>query len=104
MALYFANITKKQGSYKGGRRMPNQNEPSQEKLNAMLKMASSKLGMSPDQLKNVLNDKNKTNELLNKIGGQNSFNQAMKNPESLEKMINENPQAKKILGDLLNKK
>lgn len=84
--------------------MPNQNEPSQEKLNAMLKMASSKLGMSTDQLKSVLNDKNKTNELLNKIGGQNSFLQAMKNPESLEKMINENPQAKKILGDLMDKK
>lgn len=84
--------------------MPNQNDLSPEKLNAMLKMASSKLGMSPDQLKNVLNDKNKTNELLNKIGGQSSFNQAMKNPESLEKMINENPQAKKILGDLMDKK
>ena len=84
--------------------MPNNNssgEISQEKLSAMLKLASSKLGMSSDQLKAVLSDKSSTDELLNKIGGKKSFDKAMNNPQSLEKLINDNPKAKKMLSDLM---
>jgi hypothetical protein len=84
--------------------MPNNNSSgdiSQEKLNAMFKMASSKLGMSTDQLKTVLSDKKSTEELLGKIGGKGKLQSALDNPQSLEKLINENPAAKKLLGQLL---
>ena len=83
--------------------MPNNNDLgniSQEKMNAMLKLASSKLGMSPDQLKNVLSDKNATNQLLSQLGAKNKVDSTIKNPENLEKLLNDNPKAKKMLSDL----
>ena len=77
---------------------------SNEKINAMLKMASGKLGMSPDQLKGVLSDKKATDELLNKLGGKSKFKSALESPEALEKMLNDNPKAKKMMSDLMGDK
>ena len=74
---------------------------SRQQLDAMIRMASGKLNMTPDQLKSVLADRGKTNDLLNQIGGKAVFDSAMKDPESIEKLINRNPQAKKIIADLL---
>jgi predicted component of type VI protein secretion system len=74
---------------------------SPEKLNTLMKMASSKLGMTTDQLKTVLSDKKATDELLGKIGGKGKFNSTVQNPENLEKIINENPKMKKLLSELM---
>ena len=74
---------------------------SPEKLSALLKLASNRLGMSPDQLKSVLSDKKSTEELLDKLGAKNQYEAAMKDPDSLDKMLNSNPKAKKILNDLM---
>ena len=87
--------------------MPNNNSPgdiSPEKLNAMLKMASGKLGMTTDQLKSVLSDKKSTEKLLGKIGGTGKLKSALESPDNLEKLLNENPKAKKMLGELLGDK
>jgi hypothetical protein len=81
--------------------VPNNNPNiSPEQINAMMKLASGKLGMSPEQLKAVLSDKKSTEDLMNKIGAGNQYKSAVNNPSSFEQMINNNPQAKKLLGDL----
>lgn len=76
----------------------------QEKLNALLKTASEKLGMSQGELKSVLSDKNATDDLLKKIGGANSLKNIIDHPENLQKLINNNPQAKKLLNEILGDK
>lgn len=93
-----------QFTWMGVQQMPNGNQSgniSQDELNKMLKLASSKLGMSPDQLRGVLSDKKATDDLLGRIGGQSKLDAALRNPESLEKMVSQNPKARKMLSDLL---
>ena len=87
--------------------MPKNLDPSNippEKMEAMLKMASNRLGMTPDQLKGVLSDKNATNELLSKLGVKSKVEAVEKDPEALKKMISNNPKAKKMFDDLTGEK
>ena len=72
-----------------------------DKLNAILKMASGKLGMSSEQLKSVLSDKKATENLMNNIGGTDQLKNVLDNPQNLEKFLNANPKAKKLLNELL---
>ena len=79
----------------------NTNNISRQQIEAMIRMASGKLNMTPEQLKSVLSDHEKTDDLLNRIGGKAVFDSAMKDPKSIEKLIRNNPQAKKIIADLM---
>ncbi|HEX3026107.1 MAG TPA: hypothetical protein VHR42_02615 [Clostridia bacterium] len=76
---------------------------SQDKLNAMLKMAGQKLGMSPQQLQSVLSDRKQSEQLISKLCGQDDsqIKSAAKDPKSLEEYLKKNPRAKKMLEDLL---
>lgn len=74
---------------------------SPETLNAMLKMAGSKLGMSPEQLKSTLTDPKKADALLCQLGLKKP---AQDNRQSIEELLNQNPRAKKMLNDLLGGK
>lgn len=75
-----------------------------DQLGAMIKLASGKLGISPEELSSILSDKGRTEDLLKRIGGKKVFDSAMKDPDSLEKVINENPAAKKALSGLFGGK
>jgi hypothetical protein len=75
-----------------------------DQLGAMIKLASGKLGISPEELRSILSDKGRTEELLSRIGGKKVFEAAMKDPDSLEKVTNDNPAAKKTLGGLFGGK
>lgn len=80
------------------------NNISPDKIEAMLRMASNKLGMSPDQLKGVLSDKKATSDLLDQLGAKSKVEAVEKDPEALKKLINNNPKAKKMLEDLMGDK
>lgn len=84
--------------------MPNQNPQglSPETLNAMLKMASSKLGMTPEQLKSAVSDPERADSLLSAIdkssGGKVSS--TISGTGSLEEFLRKNPRAKKLMEEL----
>lgn len=84
--------------------MPNQKPQglSPETLNAMLKLASSKLGMTPEQLKTAVSDPKSADSLLSAIdkssGGK--VRSSMSGAGSLEEFLRKNPQAKKLMDEL----
>jgi hypothetical protein len=79
---------------------------SPEKLDAMLKTASQKLGMTPQQLKAMLSNPNSAGQVLSMIqkqsGGPAPKGGSMQ--QNIEQMLNSNPKAKKMLEDLLGGK
>ena len=79
---------------------------SPEAINEMLKLASKKLGMTPEQLKSTISDPQKANILLQKLDKNNNgkVKSAVNDPKALEDLINSNPKAKKLLNDLLGDK
>ncbi|MDR3552271.1 MAG: hypothetical protein P4L75_04020 [Clostridia bacterium] len=86
--------------------MPKQSDFSPEAVNAMLKMASSKLGMTPEQLKATLTDPKKANELLDSVNKKSGshIKPSANNERTLEDLLNSNPQAKKLISELLGEK
>jgi hypothetical protein len=73
---------------------------SEDQLNAMLEMAGKKLGISPMQLRNALSDPKKAQSLLSQIDQNSGGKINTSSPEYLEKIINNNPKAKKMFDDL----
>lgn len=86
--------------------MAKTNDFQPEAVNAMLKAASAKLGMSPAQLRAMLSDPKKSNELLNSVCGKGGgqAKKALSSEKALENFLNKNPQAKKLLGELMGEK
>ena len=80
------------------------NNVNRDKLNIMLQMAANKLGLDPQKLQNQL-EQGVFNEALSRLGGDQSayVNRLISNPKALEQMLN-NPQVKKALEDLMDKK
>ena len=79
---------------------------SPDSLSAMLKMASKKLGISPEQLKSTLNDPKKANALLDSLDKKNNgaLKSAMSDPKTLQKMVENNPAARKLFNELMGEK
>ena len=76
---------------------------SPQAVEAMLKMASAKLGMSPEQLKSTIQDPKNADALLSgleKKTGQN-VKSAARNPQSFDELLASNPKLKKLLAELL---
>ncbi|MFT8888795.1 MAG: hypothetical protein ABF449_01210 [Ethanoligenens sp.] len=80
--------------------MANENgKPTQQDIDRLLQIASKKLGISPDKLKTTLSDSKTAQELLNRVGGEKA-KQALNNPQVLQDMLKNNPQAKRFYDDL----
>lgn len=77
---------------------------SEDQLNAALKMASAKLGVTPEQLKKMLSDQKSAEELMNSIGAGNAYRSARINPEQIEAMLRNNPKARQLISELMEKK
>lgn len=73
---------------------------SNDQLNALLSTAGKKLGISPDQLRAALSDPKIAQSLLSDIDKKSGGKFKTGDKSALEKMVNSNPQAKKILDDL----
>lgn len=73
---------------------------SKEQLNAILETAGKKLGISPDQLRAAMSDPKKAESLLNKIDKHNGGKFNTQDPAALEKIVRNNPKAKKMLDEL----
>ena len=67
-----------------------------EQIEAMIRLASGKLHMSPDQLKNILSDPGQTDSSLSRIGGKTAYESAMKDPGAVVKSLRDIPHARKI--------
>ena len=82
------------------------NKFSQSNMQELLKIASKKLGMTPEQLHQTIADPQKAEELITRIGGPKSeqYKSAMKSSSSIEQLPNSNPKAKKLLEELLGDK
>lgn len=80
--------------------MANENgRPSQQDIDRLLQIASKKLGITPEKLKTTLSDKKAAQDLLNRVGG-NKAKQALTNPQALQDLLKNNPQAKHFYDDL----
>lgn len=77
---------------------------SPEKFDALLKIASEKLGMPKDQLKAAVSNPKMANELLEKLSNKNNLKSSINNPKTLEKLLNNNPKAKEMLHEILEDK
>jgi hypothetical protein len=79
---------------------------SPEILNAMLKMAGQKLGMTTEQLRATISDPKKADELLSSLnknsGGK--AKEAMGSTSAIEDLLKSNPKAKKMLENLMGGK
>lgn len=82
-----------------------------ETLDKMIKIASKKLGMTPEKLKSAVNDPKQAENLLSSLGKNPSKSaragvdpSALNSPAALEKLINSNPKAKKLLEELMGNK
>ncbi len=73
-----------------------------EQIEAMIRLASGKLHMTPEQLHGILSDPGQTDALLSRIGGKTAYDSAVKDPGAVEKLLRENPQARKLIESLLN--
>lgn len=71
-----------------------------EQIEAMIRLASGKLKMSPEQLRQILSNPGQTDALLSQIGGKTAYDSAMKDPGAVEKMLRNNPQVRKIIEGL----
>lgn len=74
-------------------------KPSQKDIDRLLQIASKKLGTTPEKLKATLSDKKATQSLLGHIGGEKA-KQALNNPQVLQDLLKNNPQAKRFYDDL----
>jgi hypothetical protein len=76
---------------------------SPEMINAMLKMAGQKLGMTPEELKAAVSDPKKANELIGSLNKNNDgkAKETMPSSSALEDLLKNNPKAKKMLEDLM---
>lgn len=74
---------------------------SSDQLNAMLNTAGKKLGISPNALRAALSDPKKAESMLSQIDKQSGGKVKATNKASLEKMVKNNPAAKKMLDDLM---
>lgn len=81
----------------------NQGKPSQEELDALLKIASQKLGTTPEKLRVVISNPQTADELLKKIGG-SDLKAAASSPEALERLVRANPKARQLLDSILGDK
>lgn len=77
-------------------------------LDKMIKLASKKLGMTPETLKSAVSDPKKAENLLSSLGKNPDKTTrtgvdpgTLKSPAALEKLINNNPKAKKLLMELM---
>lgn len=73
---------------------------SNEQLNAMLKTASKKLGISPDNLRAALSNPEKADSVLSQIDKNSGGKFNTSDTKSLERMIMNNPKARKMFEDL----
>lgn len=73
---------------------------SNEQLNAMLKTASKKLGISSDQLRSALSNPQKAESVLSQIDRKTGGKFNTSDTKSLEKMLRNNPKARKMFDDL----
>lgn len=70
--------------------------PNSQDLNGLLQVVSRKLGMSPEQLRKELESGKFDNAIKNMSPSEaNTFQQAVKNPQMIEKMMS-TPQAKAL--------
>jgi hypothetical protein len=76
------------------------NNNSNDQLNALLQTAGKKLGISPNALLAALSDPQKAEVLLSQIEKRSGGKISASDPSSIEKMVKDNPKAKKILDDL----
>jgi len=83
----------------GGFFMPRNN--SNDQLGAMLETAGRKLGISPDALRAALSDPKKAQQLVGEIDRKSGGKICSGGIESLEKMVRNNPQARKIYDDII---
>lgn len=78
---------------------------SPDALEAMLKLASKKLGTTPEQLKSTLSDPQKADRLISELdkkqGGK--IKSTLNNTKSMDQLMN-NPNVKKMLNDLMGDK
>lgn len=73
---------------------------SNEQLNAMLKTASKKLGISPDKLREALSNPQKVDSVISQIDKKSGVKINVSDTKSLERMIMNNPKARKMFEDL----
>lgn len=73
---------------------------SNEQLNAMIKAAAKKLGISSDQLRAAISNPQKAESVLSQIDKKSGGKFSTSDTKSLEKMIMNNPKAKKMFDDL----
>lgn len=73
---------------------------SNEQLNAMIKTAAKKLGVSSDQLRAALSNPQKAESVLSQIDKKSGGKFNTSDKSSLERMIMNNPKAKKMFDDL----
>ena len=74
---------------------------SSDQLNSLLQTAGKKLGISPDVLLSALSDPKKAESLLSQIEKKTGEKIGATDQSSLEKMVKNNPKAKKMLDDLM---
>ncbi len=80
--------------------MANQNgKPTKEDIERLLQIASKKLGITPEKLKTTLSDKKATQDLLGRLGGEKA-KQAVQDPQALQDLLKNNPQARKFYDDM----
>lgn len=73
---------------------------SNDQLNALLKTAGKKLGISPDALRAALSNPEKAETMLSQIDKRTGGKISGADAGSIENMIKNNPKAKKIFDDL----
>lgn len=78
-----------------------QNNKSENKLDALLKTAGEKLGISPEALRAALNDPQKAEQIISGINKKAGDGINSESTRSLENMINKNPKARKLYDDIM---
>jgi chromosome segregation and condensation protein ScpB len=79
---------------------------SQEQIDKLINMASKKLGMTPSQLRSIASTPQDANELLSRLTKEKSelAKSALNDPKVLERLLDSNPQAKKLIEEILGDK
>lgn len=80
--------------------MSNKNGGQDDQLSMLLNTAGKKLGISPESLRAALSDPKLAESVLGQIDKNSGGKLKMTSKESLEKMVKNNPQAKKLYDEL----
>lgn len=77
------------------------NNKSNDQLGALLDAAGKKLGISPQTLREALNDPQKAQAIVGQIDKKSGGKISSGGTDSLEKMIKNNPKAQKLFDDIM---